>query len=264
MQIIDCFTFYNELELLLYRLTLLNDTVDYFVIVESTHTHMGNEKPLFFNENKHLFTSFTKKIIHIVVSNFPHKNTIDVVKREQWKNENFQRDAISRGTGCLELGPNDVIMITDLDEIVDPTTLISIKKGDIIVDMNSLEMDMYYYNLTTRFKSKWRLGKIMTFQQYTKLSNLCDIRYNSAFPIIKNGGWHLSYFGNSTFIQNKLYQFGHQEFNNIAYTDLTKIEERINKSADLFDRHIDIEKVNITDNTYLPIKYELYLTKYIA
>ena len=52
IKVIDCFIFYNELELLTYRLNLLYAIVDFFVIVESTHTHTGKEKPLFFNENK--------------------------------------------------------------------------------------------------------------------------------------------------------------------------------------------------------------------
>jgi hypothetical protein len=52
MKIIDCFTFYNELDLLNYRLNILNNVVDYFIIVESTHTHVGKEKNLIYEENK--------------------------------------------------------------------------------------------------------------------------------------------------------------------------------------------------------------------
>jgi beta-1,4-mannosyl-glycoprotein beta-1,4-N-acetylglucosaminyltransferase len=256
MKIIDCFTFYNELELLLYRFTVLNEVVDYFVIVESTHTHMGKEKPLFFKENKHLFNSFATKIIHIVVSNFPHKYIIDVEQKQQWVNEMFQRNAIDRGINCLTLEPHDVIIVTDLDEIVDPSTLLRIKNGDIIVDINSLEMHMYYYNLTTKFKTLWYAGKIMTFKRYSEIPNLSNIRYTS-IPCIKNSGWHLSYFGDSTFIQNKLHNFGHQEYNTSTYTDLKKIEEQIKNSVDLFDRPNDIEKVPIEDNHYLPVNYEL-------
>jgi beta-1,4-mannosyl-glycoprotein beta-1,4-N-acetylglucosaminyltransferase len=44
MKIVDCFQFYNEIDLLKYRINILNDVVDYVVIVESTHTHVGNEK----------------------------------------------------------------------------------------------------------------------------------------------------------------------------------------------------------------------------
>ena len=39
MKIIDSFIFYNELDLLNYRLSILNDYVDYFIIVESKYTY---------------------------------------------------------------------------------------------------------------------------------------------------------------------------------------------------------------------------------
>ena len=92
IKIIDCFIFYNELDLLEYRLNILNDVVDYFVIVESTHTFVGKEKVLFFNENKHLFEKFNEKIIHIIVDDFPYKYpNINIHNNEQWKNEKFQR-----------------------------------------------------------------------------------------------------------------------------------------------------------------------------
>ena len=43
-RIIDCFIFYNEFDMINYRLNVLNDIVDFFVIVESTHTFSGREK----------------------------------------------------------------------------------------------------------------------------------------------------------------------------------------------------------------------------
>ena len=46
--LVDCFIFYNELEMLNYRLNILNNVVDYFVIVESTHTHAGKKKKIVF------------------------------------------------------------------------------------------------------------------------------------------------------------------------------------------------------------------------
>lgn len=39
MKIYDCFTFFNEFELLELRLETLYDAVDYFVIVEANKTH---------------------------------------------------------------------------------------------------------------------------------------------------------------------------------------------------------------------------------
>lgn len=260
MKVVDCFIFYNELDLLAYRLNLLNDIVDYFVIVEATHTFVGKEKPLFFNENKHLFENFTNKIIHIIVNDFPGK--YPDVNFDVWKNEKCQRNAISRGINCIkDLQQSDVIIISDLDEIPDPHTLDKIKKGNIIIDINILEMDMYYYNLNTRFDSKWNSCKIISYEKYKTININCDdIRFINCSKI-SNGGWHLSYFGDKYFIQNKLQNFSHQEFNNCEYTDLEKIEKKIQNSINLFDE-LNIKKIKIEDNKYLPIDYSKYLNKY--
>ena len=45
MKIIDSFIFYNELDLLYYRLSILDEYVDYFILVESKYTFSGDIKP---------------------------------------------------------------------------------------------------------------------------------------------------------------------------------------------------------------------------
>lgn len=263
-KIIDCFIFYNELDLLTYRLNILNDIVDYFVIVESKHTFIGKEKQLYFNENKHLFDSFKDKIIHIIVEDFPYKYpNINFSNREQWQNEYCQRNAISRGLHYINnLNDNDLIIIADLDEFPDPCTLRNIKKGDITVDVNTFEMDFYYYNLNTRFDAKWLSCKIISYKKYKEFNITCSDIRNMGYSVIKNGGWHLSYFGDSNFIKNKINNFSHQEFNNDNFTDLSKIEERVKKCSDLYDREYHPQKIQIADNTYLPPGYETYLKNY--
>jgi len=55
MKIYDCFTFYNELDILEMRLNILDSDVDYFVLVEATTTYSGKEKKLIYDENKFRF-----------------------------------------------------------------------------------------------------------------------------------------------------------------------------------------------------------------
>ena len=52
MKIFDSFRFFNELEILEIRFNLLYDVVDHFVITECPYTTMGDEKPLYYWENK--------------------------------------------------------------------------------------------------------------------------------------------------------------------------------------------------------------------
>jgi beta-1,4-mannosyl-glycoprotein beta-1,4-N-acetylglucosaminyltransferase len=58
MKIVDCFTFYNELDLLNYRLSILDPYVDFVVLVESKYTHSGMKKELFYENNKNVDHNF--------------------------------------------------------------------------------------------------------------------------------------------------------------------------------------------------------------
>jgi len=266
MKIVDGFIFYNELDLLTYRLNILNDVVDYFVIVESTHTHVGNPKPLFFEENKHKFVQFSHKIIHIIVDDFPYKvPNIDYSRSEQWKNENFQRVAITRGFDKLHLNDDDYLMVSDLDEIPDPKVLADIKSGRNEISTATLGMDFYYYNLLSKFdKWEWDKTVILTYKKYKELGMTCEQLRGQNFYRIYPAGWHLSYFGDAKFIKNKIEQFSHTELNRPEVTTTENIEKSVRESSDVFHRGFRIVKLPISENKYLPPQYEMYLSKFLG
>jgi beta-1,4-mannosyl-glycoprotein beta-1,4-N-acetylglucosaminyltransferase len=243
--------------------------VDYFVIVEARQTFVGTSKPLYFDENKHLFERFSNKIIHIVVDLPFTKDTIDVLKGDQWINEKHQRNCIAEGLKQIdhELSLVDVIIIADLDEIPDPSTLKKIKSGQIHVNdgIGRLEQDFYYYNLNSKRDEKWYHCKILTVKKYKELGLTCEeIRFQNCATIV-NGGWHLSYFGNTSFIKNKLENFAHQEYNSEKYTDTNEIQKKIASCSDLFGRDTSINTmtyVDIYNNDYLPPLYGTYLKEF--
>jgi beta-1,4-mannosyl-glycoprotein beta-1,4-N-acetylglucosaminyltransferase len=249
-----------------YRLNVLNNVVDYFILVEARQTHVGKEKKLFFEENKQLFEKFSNKIIHIIVDLPFNESNINISNGDQWINEKFQRNCINQGLEKIKhtLNDNDHIIIADVDEIPDPKTLLQIKNKIINNDLNVLEQEFYYYNLNSKRKEYWYHCKTISYKKYRELNVSCDdIRFLNG-TTIKNGGWHLSYFGDSTFIKNKLENFSHQEYNSDTYTNLDKISEKINNGLDLFNRDQNnmsnsIQKIPINDNLYLPPLYDTYL-----
>ena len=258
-QIIDCFIFYNELDILYYRLIILYDIVDKFVIVEANQTFSGNPKKLFYEENKHLFKRFEDKIIHIVVD-LPHVYPMDYSKNAQWENEYYQRNCITKGID--RLNDNDLIIISDLDEIPDPTTLLQIKNGKEMAGI-TLVQDMYYYNLNTKHELKWISLRIVTYKYYLTTTPQ-KIRETKDFPRVENGGWHLSYFGDKEFIKNKIKSFSHQEYNYEEYTNEEVIENKIKNNQDLFNRsYVPCKYISTEDNKYLPPLYDKYLLNYI-
>ena len=264
MKIIDCFTFYNEMDLLNYRLNILKDVVDYFVIVEATHTHVGKPKPLFFAENRDQFDFIKDKIIHIVVNDFKYIGNIDIKRGEQWLNEGHQRNCIARGLIKLDLDDTDIFTICDLDEIPNPAILTKIRSGELKIDRQTLLMDFYYYNLNSRISAEWPLAKIIRYGTYKNLDQSCNNIRRSKCNTILAGGWHLSYFGTVAFIKNKIENFAHQEFNTESITDMGSIMSKIMDNKDLYNReHISIISIPINDNPNPPPKCRDYLGDYI-
>jgi len=259
MKIIDTFTFCNELELLNYRLSILYDIVDYFVIVEGIRTQKGSPKKLYFDENKEMFSKFADKIIHVI--DYDLKENIC-----PWWNENHQRNYIHEGIKQIDLSPDDKIMVSDLDEIPDIEQLKKIKESNQKFDILHFEQDLYYYNLTCLYKTtKWKSAKIVSYDAYLNKFNQSpqDCRNVTGDAPISPGGWHLSYFGNIDFIRNKIEQCAHQEINLECFKTSEHIEKQIKNYDDLFMRSSEkFEKVEISENKYLPPQYDIYLSKF--
>lgn len=128
MAIYDCFTFFNEIELLELRLKLLNDVVDRFVIVELNKTHRGIDKEFNFGKNKQMFRKYENKILYLKISDIPippptkQKSFLGISSLERdWRIENFQRNCIA--SALENCAPEDFIIISDLDEIPNPALL---------------------------------------------------------------------------------------------------------------------------------------------
>jgi beta-1,4-mannosyl-glycoprotein beta-1,4-N-acetylglucosaminyltransferase len=273
MKIVDTFIFNNEVDLLLYRLSILDEYIDYFVLVESTYTFSGFEKSLVYHENKNKFEKFNDKIVHIVVDNLPFKYpNINYDFQQQWQNEYFQRNSIERGINFLieKLNDNDIILTSDVDEIPNPEILKSIKDEKLDFDkniFNRLALDMYYYNLHFRVGegSNWHGIKLMSVASYKKnqfsFQQMRVLEHSYPIPIIKNGGWHLSYFGDIDFIIKKIQNFSHQEYNNEKFIDKNKLIDNIKNGVNLLNDS-SLCYISIVDNKNLPYKYDIYLTDY--
>ena len=103
MKVYDCFMYFDEEIVLDLRLNMLNEFVDYFVIVESLFTHRGEKRKLKFDHKK--FEKFKNKIIYLVNEKEPKElSTISNPKNDHGGyimnavlRENSQRNFISEG-----------------------------------------------------------------------------------------------------------------------------------------------------------------------
>lgn len=242
--IIDCFTFFNELDMLEYRMSVI--PADKFILVEATKTFSGKDKELFYEKNKARYHSLADKIIHVIVDDFPETENA-------WVRERFQRDAIDRGLKQLTLSEFDTIIISDVDEIPNPAVLSRSYSG-----LYALYQDAYYYNLTCVVKKCWLHPRIMNWGTYLTIRSPQTCRTSRVNGIIEDGGWHLSYFGNSEFIRTKLISFSHTEYSGEEFTNISHIQESILGYKDLNSGR-QFSKIDIQDNTNLPPNHELIL-----
>lgn len=236
MKIYDCFQFFNEIDLLEIRLELLYNEVDYFVISETTRTHSDLPKKMFFEENKHLFEKYMDKIIHIV-TDYPD-DILWFKKREEDSKYNIQynkigeiyhgdnegdvrswptfcRDYLQREfikLGLLDCDDNDIIMVSDLDEIPKPEVVRRIREEQLVNYCVMIDCFNYYINILSSTNS---FGAYAVRYSETKDVALTHLRNKSRFfNRIYKGGWHLSYMGGPERVKTKIESYSHQEYNN--------------------------------------------------
>jgi hypothetical protein len=242
--IFDCFIFFNEIEMLKYRLELLGDYVDWFVIVESKFSFTGINKSLYFKQemlnNDCILQKWKHKIFYVIVDDFPKNNNA-------WENEYFQRNCIIHGLNKLNYSNNDICILSDVDEIPNINVIkkFNLKHNTIY----SLSQDFYYYNKNTRVLQPWLYPKM--FKGFINNTDLNSIRWSKVGDIIHNAGWHLSYFGDTSFIKTKIESFSHQEYNIPSVID--SIESNVNNKQDLFGRNIKILHISRPDLVIIPI-----------
>lgn len=161
MKIFDCFPFFNELELLELRLESLYDVVDCFVIVEADKTHANEPKPFNFYEHIRDFEKYLPKIHYIMDT-----SVVEYKGAGDWSLENNQRNNIMKGLTDAE--PDDLILISDLDEFPNPATLKKIR--DSFDDPNSLVDFIAFYDTTPYTKNQ-----LVPFHSGMRINNFLDL-----------------------------------------------------------------------------------------
>ena len=199
--IIDCFTFWKELDILEIRLNELYDVVDKFILVEATHTQSLQPKPLYFEENKDRFSKFMDKIIHIKV-----EDTVDI-SSYPWAFENYQRSCIIRGLSQLNLNDEDIILISDVDEIPNAESLKTHLPNLEEIICFGMTYNVYYLNLVMQDKVwsgtvavKWLYAKQYDPHPLIKIRDRLPNNY-----ILPNCGWHMGYQGGKEIIFEKYF-----------------------------------------------------------
>ena len=252
--------YFDEDLLLDLRLNTLNKSVKKFIITEATYTHNGSKKKLNFDIDK--FKKFKDKITYIVVDNQPKdimelSDTDSKEKRGEklilngMARDYFQRESLSRGIS--EAKGDDLILISDLDEIPNLNELDNSKIGNNII---IFEQKMFYYKLNLFYEDynwlgtkaikkknfvspqwlrnikgknypKWRLDTFFSKKKYTNLY------------FVKNGGWHFTCLRTAEELEKKLLNFAHHYEYEESGLNIENLKKLINEKRVMYDHNID-------------------------
>jgi Glycosyltransferase family 17. len=236
MAIYDCCIINDEIDLLKFRMSLLNSYVDFFVISELNKTFRGQDKSYKFLERIDEFDEYKDKIIYVNSDCIPEWKGVG-----DWSIEGHQRNCLAKAlVGC---DSNDIILLSDVDEIPYPSVLSNmeevyvhskwdkksrinkrcllkassgLKYGEIIkllqgkLDMRSalesgpvlLRMRNHYYYMNCRSNGYIAGTVICRYSNLQFPQTLRVSRYN--MPCVYEGGWHFSYLGGVETIKKKL------------------------------------------------------------
>ena len=231
-RIFDCFTFYNEFDLLELRIKELWDVVDFFVIAEANTTHQNRPKSFYLKDNWTQFEKYASKIRHIMIEDMPNSP-------DTWVNERFQRRCIARG--LYDLTPNDIVITSDCDEIPRAEVIKTIKNDHNDYDRYMLSIPVFLFKLNYLMTIPNVMhkniavtrGRVYKDPQYEReyLFPWAQRESSAKVITIKHSGWHFSYFGKTDFAINKIQNFAHAETNVPNIVDRLNVDKMIERKV---------------------------------
>ena len=254
MALYDCFMYFDEDMLLDIRLNILNETVDKFVIAEATKTHSGKDKKLNFDMKN--FLKFKDKINYLVIDDLPQN--LSKYKKgwsESHLRDQYQRNSLSRG--LVDCDENDLVMISDLDEIPNPDKISEFDKEKKYACFLQKNFHQKLNLLNTSIKewpgTKICIKKYLKSPQWLRNIKIKEIPFWKFYKpqrpqILNDGGWHFNDLKTPEELSNKIKSYAHQEFNKDKFVDVRKISDRLKNRQDLFDRDYKFEIINIDKN----------------
>lgn len=228
-RIYDAIIFSNEIDLLEVRLGELNPLVTKFVILEANTTFTAKPKPLFFTENHHRFAFAEEKITHGV---FPGRIASDGSKMHPFDREAAQRRAMNKLIRKSGISSNDLLVMSDTDEIPSRNALRLLQWCDGIPDVVHLELKNYMYSFEFPLESgNWKPA-VHVYRPWTVYKHSRQSDY-----VLSNAGWHCSFcFRTIREFVFKMTAYSHADrVKRSDFLDVSRIQKIICQGDDLYD-----------------------------
>nr|XP_009406366.1 PREDICTED: beta-1,4-mannosyl-glycoprotein 4-beta-N-acetylglucosaminyltransferase-like isoform X2 [Musa acuminata subsp. malaccensis] len=226
-RVYDAVLFSNELDILEVRWNELSPYVSEFILLESNSTFTGLKKPLSFAENRHRFKFVESRLTYGTFGGRFVKGENPFVE------EAYQRKALDQLIRIAGISDDDLLIMSDVDEIPSGHTINLLRWCDEIPEKLHLQLRNYLYSFEFYLDDdSWR-ASVHRYQAgkttYAHLRQTDDL--------LADSGWHCSFcFRHISEFIFKMNAYSHVDRVRFAYfLNRFRIQDVICHGADLFD-----------------------------
>lgn len=226
-RVFDAVLFSNEVDILTVRWNELYPYVTQFVLLESNSTFTGLPKPLTFANNRDQFSFVEPRLTYGTIGGRFKKGENPFVE------EAYQRLALDQLLRIAGIQDDDLLIMSDVDEIPSAHTINLLRWCDDIPPILHLRLRNYLYSFEFYADdNSWRAS----VHQY-KHGKTRYAHYRRSDEILSDSGWHCSFcFRHISEFIFKMKAYSHYDRVRFShYLNPDRIQDIICKGADLFD-----------------------------
>ncbi|AAD31053.1 Contains similarity to gi/4417304 F15O11.7 putative beta-1,4-mannosyl-glycoprotein beta-1,4-N-acetylglucosaminyltransferase from Arabidopsis thaliana BAC gb/AC006446 [Arabidopsis thaliana] len=226
-RVYDAVLFSNELDILAVRWRELFPYITQFVLLESNTTFTGLPKPLVFAAHRDEFKFIESRLTYGTVGGRFVKG------QNPFYEEAYQRVALDQLLRIAGITDDDLLLMSDVDEIPSRHTINLLRWCDEIPKILHLRLKNYLYSFEFLVDNKsWRASIHRYETGKTRYAH-----YRQSDEILADAGWHCSFcfrrisefiFKMKAYSHNDRVRFGH-------FLNPKRVQRVICKGADLFD-----------------------------
>ncbi|KAL2528937.1 beta-1 [Forsythia ovata] len=257
-RVFDAVLFSNEVDMLTIRWKELYPYITRFVLLESNSTFSGLLKPYYFDMNWEEFKFVEPRLTYARIGGRFRRGENPFVE------EGYQRVALDQLLKIAGIEDDDLLIMSDVDEIPSSHTINLLRWCDDIPPILHLQLKNYLYSFEFKFDDQsWRASVHRYQSGMTKYAH-----YRQTDYILSDAGWHCSFcfryisdfiFKMKAYSHNDRVRFSH-------YLSRNRIQDLICKGADLYDMLPEeytfkdiIRKMGSIPHSYSAVHLPLYL-----
>ncbi|KAI3930989.1 hypothetical protein MKW98_030228 [Papaver atlanticum] len=226
-RVFDAVLFSNEVDLLQVRWNELYPYITQFVLLESNSTFTSLPKPFVFASHRDEFKFIEDRLTYGTVGGRFRKGENPFVE------EAYQRVALDQLLRVAGIMDDDLLIMSDVDEIPSRHTINLLRWCDDIPPILHLRLNNYLYSFEFLVDNKsWRASVHVYQTGKTRYAH-----YRQTDTILSDAGWHCSFcFRRISEFIFKMKAYSHYDRVRFSgYLNPKRVQDVICKGADLFD-----------------------------